>query len=102
MVHGAAVELPFAATTRARNGATLDGAASREHVRAMTKTVALDIQGMSCEHCVRSVRGALLAVPGVVRADVRVGHADVEVEDATARDALTAAVAEEGYRIVGA
>jgi copper chaperone len=40
----------------------------------------LKIDGMSCQHCVKSVREALLAVPGVTRADVEIGHAKVEGE----------------------
>ena len=62
--------------------------------------VSFDIEGMSCDHCVRAVKNALEAVPGVRAADVRVGHADVETEGAT-RDALVGAIEEEGYRVVG-
>ena len=65
------------------------------------KSVELEIQGMSCDHCVRAVKSALEQVPGVKSSTVRVGHADLQVEDTTARDALVRAVEEEGYRVVG-
>jgi copper chaperone len=58
-------------------------------------TTALRIDGMSCDHCVRAVRQALEAVPGVTRAEVEVGAARVEGE--AAPEALLAAVDAEGY-----
>ncbi|MGB5162574.1 MAG: cation transporter [Thermoanaerobaculia bacterium] len=62
----------------------------------MTK---LKIDGMSCEHCVRAVSGALQEVPGVetvVEVSLERGEATVEGSAETA--ALIAAVEEEGYR----
>ena len=59
----------------------------------------LDIEGMSCEHCVRAVRGALEGVAGVRKIDVRVGHADVETDDTIARDALVRAIEAEDFRV---
>lgn len=55
----------------------------------------LRIEGMSCDHCVRAVRAALLSVSGVTGAEVAVGTATVEGE--AAPEALVAAVTEEGY-----
>lgn len=62
--------------------------------------VSFDIEGMSCDHCVRAVKNALEGVPGVRSADVRVGHADVESEGAS-RDSLVSAIEEEGFHVVG-
>jgi copper chaperone len=62
----------------------------------MTK---LKIDGMSCEHCVRAVSGALGEVPGVdnvVEVSLDRGEAIVEGDAETA--SLIAAVEEEGYR----
>ena len=62
----------------------------------MTK---LKIDGMSCEHCVRAVSGALQEVPGVdsvVEVNLERGEAIVEGSAETA--SLIAAVEEEGYR----
>jgi copper chaperone len=62
----------------------------------------LEIEGMSCQHCVRGVREALVGVAGVARADVEVGRARVEVSAETRREALSEAIAAAGYRVVGA
>ena len=62
----------------------------------MTK---LKIDGMSCEHCVRAVSGALEGVPGVetvLEGSLDRGEALLEGNAETA--ALIAAVEEEGYR----
>lgn len=55
---------------------------------------------MSCEHCVGAVRDALLAVPGVRHAHVRIGHAEVETDAEVRRDALATAIDELGYRVL--
>ena len=64
------------------------------------KTTRLDIEGMSCEHCVRAVKTALCNTPGVHAAtvDLRAGAAEVEYEEeAVAPEQLVAAVESEGY-----
>ena len=43
----------------------------------MTNTLELAIAGMSCGHCVATVEQALAAVPGVDRAAVSVGRAQL-------------------------
>ena len=40
----------------------------------------LKIDGMGCEHCIKSVREALEGVNGVKVLDVKIGSAEVEVE----------------------
>ncbi|MFZ4574879.1 MAG: heavy-metal-associated domain-containing protein [Phycisphaerales bacterium] len=40
--------------------------------------VTIAIAGMSCEHCVRAVRDALAAVPGLLVKSVEIGRASVE------------------------
>lgn len=58
----------------------------------------LAIAGMSCGHCVASVRRALGAVPGVEVQDVKVGAAEVAYDPARTRaDAIVEAVRDEGY-----
>lgn len=60
--------------------------------------VVLEIKGMSCQHCIRSVTEALAAVPGVtqvVAVDLDQGRALVEGD--VAADKLVAAVKEAGY-----
>jgi copper chaperone CopZ len=61
-------------------------------------TTKLTIQGMSCGHCVRAVRNALEALPGVTVEDVQVGSATVDSDGSAATlEAIKAAVDEAGY-----
>lgn len=60
--------------------------------------VTLSIQGMSCGHCIASVRRALGGVDGVEVRDVKVGSATVAYDPARTRpEAITEAVRDEGY-----
>jgi copper chaperone len=62
----------------------------------MTK---LKIDGMSCEHCVRAVSGALEGVPGVETVlEVSLVRGEALLEGNAETAALIAAVEEEGYR----
>ena len=54
------------------------------------KIEVLEIEGMSCGHCVKSVQAALSAVPGVLSANVTVGRA--EVQTSASREALLRAI----------
>ncbi|MEO8336655.1 MAG: heavy-metal-associated domain-containing protein [bacterium] len=61
-------------------------------------TLHLDIDGMSCGHCVGSVRKALAALDGVAVDAVTVGSADVRYDpNKTSTEAVLEAVAEAGY-----
>lgn len=64
----------------------------------------LNIEGMSCSHCVSAVKEALESVPGVETASVNLeaGTAVVEHEGIVSSDDLAKAVQEEGYRVKGA
>ena len=61
------------------------------------------VEGMTCEHCVRSVTEEVSDVPGVTAVDVDLGSgrltvsAEQPVDDAAVR----AAVSEAGYEVVG-
>jgi len=57
----------------------------------------IDIQGMSCNHCVKTVDEALRHVPGVTRVEVKIGHAHVETETSVTREALVRALADADY-----
>ena len=68
--------------------------------------VTLNIQGMTCNHCVMRVQRALAEVPGVRKAVVTLepGRASVDYDDSAATaDAMAAAVVKAGYpaRAVG-
>lgn len=61
----------------------------------MTK---LKIDGMSCDHCVRAVSGALQQVSGVERVvEVSLERGEALVEGQAETTSLIAAVEEEGY-----
>lgn len=63
----------------------------------------LAIDGMSCEHCVRAVTGALQQVPGVAVEHVEIGAAVVAYEPARATEQeIVDAVNDEGYEAVKA
>lgn len=60
----------------------------------------LAITGMSCGHCVASVRKALEHVDGVQVEDVKIGSARVAYDPARTRaDAIAEAVRDEGYDV---
>lgn len=58
----------------------------------------LIIEGMTCEHCVRAVRGRLEKTPGVAVEQVNVGSAVIRIDPATASlDDVQDAISDEGY-----
>ena len=63
----------------------------------MTSTTYL-VTGMTCEHCVRAVRGRLEKTPGVKVGGVEIGSASLEYDPArTNIDDIEEAIADEGY-----
>ncbi|NUN69728.1 MAG: heavy-metal-associated domain-containing protein [Bacteroidetes bacterium] len=64
------------------------------------KHVTIDIEGMTCGHCVMSVRNELGRLEGVTIRSVKIGSAEVEVNETTVQDQmLQNAVAEAGYAV---
>lgn len=70
-----------------------------EGLEETMETLELEIDGMSCSHCVGAVRGALGSLPGVTVAAVEVGHATVQVQDASLKKALAEALEQEGFTL---
>lgn len=63
-----------------------------------TQTIELNITGMTCDHCVRSVTNALKDVPGVEDVTVSLEKSEAIVRgDSVEVAALVAAVEEEEY-----
>ena len=63
----------------------------------MNKTK-FEIEGMSCDHCVKAVRNALAALPGVSVDNVTIGAATVEFDPSSSNvGALVDAIADAGY-----
>lgn len=61
----------------------------------------LKIEGMSCGHCVMSVKNELNSVKGLKVKEVKIGSAIVELEDFDiSADTLKHAVEEAGYKII--
>lgn len=61
--------------------------------------IKLNIEGMTCNHCVKAVTQALSQVPGVTRVvKVDLDSHEATVEGAPDPQALVAAVTEEGYQ----
>ena len=61
----------------------------------------LRISGMTCAHCARAVFTALSGVPGIARADVKVGTAVIEHDGSVTVDALRQAIETAGYTVAG-
>lgn len=60
--------------------------------------VTLTIEGMTCEHCVRAVKGRLEKTAGVKVDAVDVGMATIEYDPGkTTLDDIEMAIADEGY-----
>jgi copper chaperone len=58
----------------------------------------IEIEGMSCGHCVKAVRGSLEKVPGVQVEQVEVGRATVDYDpDMTSPHKIVHAVESNGY-----
>ena len=65
------------------------------------KTIQLEISGMTCAHCARTVERALRSVPGTRTASVShpEGRGEAEVEDTVSVRELVGAVEREGYGV---
>ena len=62
-------------------------------------SVILDVQGMSCEHCVASVTKALKGIAGVMGVDVSLesNSAKVEHDGSVAFEVMANAIEEAGF-----
>lgn len=64
------------------------------------RTMAVAIDGMHCERCVKAVRSSLLSFEGVDFADVAVGKADVRFLPQLATEAeIEQAITDSGYTV---
>lgn len=58
----------------------------------------LTIEGMTCDHCVRAVRGRLEKTPGVRVDQVSIGSAKIRLDTAkTSLHDVQEAISDEGY-----
>ena len=60
----------------------------------------LKIDGMGCEHCIKSVREALEGINGVKVLDVKIGSAEVEAENDSVLKEIREKLDDVGYDLV--
>ena len=60
----------------------------------------LKIDGMGCEHCIKSVREALEGVNGVKVLDVKIGSAEIEAENDSVLNEIREKLDDTGYDLV--
>ena len=60
----------------------------------------LKIDGMGCEHCIKSVREALEGINGIKVLDVKIGSAEVEVENDSVLNEIREKLDDAGYDLV--
>ena len=65
-------------------------------------TATINVDGMSCQHCVMRVRKALEALSGIASMNVEVGKVSVSFDEAkvTQKDIETA-ITKAGYKVKG-
>ena len=60
----------------------------------------LKIDGMGCEHCIKSVREALEGINGIKVLDVKIGSAEVEAENDSILNKIRQKLDDAGYDLV--
>ena len=67
------------------------------------KRMRLDIDGMTCGHCVATLHSALAGLDGVAACDVHLDRniANVEYRDSIGMAEISGAVADAGFRVSG-
>ena len=60
----------------------------------------LKIDGMGCEHCIKSVKEALETVKGIKILDVKIGSAEIEAENDSVLNEIKEKPDDAGYDLV--
>ena len=60
----------------------------------------LKIDGMGCEHCIKSVREALEEIKGIKVLNVKIGSAEVEAENDSVLNEIKEKLDDAGYDLV--
>ncbi len=64
------------------------------------ENINLKIEGMSCQHCVSSVRKAVDTITGIKLSDISVGSATIDYDESlTDREEIVKAVQSAGFRV---
>lgn len=67
---------------------------------AHPSTHALQVKGMSCQHCVKAITQAVLAQDAQAQVRVDLPSGQVSVQTQLSREATAAAIADEGYEVI--
>jgi copper chaperone len=60
----------------------------------------INIEGMSCQHCVMSVKKAIGTLKGIEQSDVAVGNAVVKYDDSQVKkEEIEAAIEKVGFKV---
>lgn len=59
----------------------------------------IQIEGMSCQHCVHAVKEALSQLEGLTVTHVEVGKAEVDVQTPSALERVRAVMGDEGFQV---
>lgn len=65
----------------------------------MENTERFQVTGMTCSHCERAVRDAILALDPQARVQIDLASGAVDIDSTLPRAALAAAMADEGYTV---
>lgn len=68
----------------------------------MVDHVTLNVEGMSCGHCVKSIENSVTAISGVDNVQVHLENGTVDVEfnkDVVAIEQITNTIEEQGYTV---
>ena len=65
-------------------------------------SVVLEVQGMSCGHCVASITSAVSSLPGVTGVDVALAAGTVRVDGTPDVGTVAAAIEDAGYDVAAA
>jgi copper chaperone len=66
------------------------------------KNITLNVQGMSCGHCVNSIEGSVSQLEGVNQVNVKLDDAQVEVafnESQVSLDKIKETIEDQGYEV---
>ena len=60
----------------------------------------MEIEGMSCQHCVMAVKKALGGVPGILESNIQVGSAAVKYDESKIKkEDIEAKIENAGYKV---
>ncbi len=67
------------------------------------KDIKLKVEGMTCNHCVMTVKRAVMSVEGVKEAEVSLAHGTVSIkaEEGIDEENIKKAIEQAGYRVAG-